>query len=127
MLCLSICGLLAGFANFEIIDKVNERLPQDKQFGWSWWYSEKYQRLRHEYKQIYPDGGLLLRVRALTALMLGGSEDRLTPPAVAQALFQKANEPKQLHIFPGADHYDIMEVGVAALEKQITAFIQTIH
>jgi fermentation-respiration switch protein FrsA (DUF1100 family) len=56
-----------------------------------------------------------------------GSEDRLTPPAMAQALFQAANEPKQLYVSPGADHNDIMEVGVAALEKQITAFIEPLH
>jgi uncharacterized protein len=54
-----------------------------------------------------------------------GSEDRLTPPAMAQALFQNANEPKRLCVSPGADHNNIMEVRVGALEKQISAFIQT--
>jgi uncharacterized protein len=55
-----------------------------------------------------------------------GSEDRLTPPAMAQALFQSANNPKQLYISPGADHNNVMEVGVASLQKQITSFIQTL-
>jgi uncharacterized protein len=48
-----------------------------------------------------------------------GSEDRLTPPAMAQALFQNANEPKRLYVSPGADHNNILEVGLGALEKQI--------
>jgi len=56
-----------------------------------------------------------------------GSEDRLTPPAMAESLFRRANEPKRLYVSPGADHNNIMEVGVAGLAKQITAFIQTIH
>jgi pimeloyl-ACP methyl ester carboxylesterase len=56
-----------------------------------------------------------------------GSEDRLTPPAMAQALFKNANNPKQLYISPGADHNNIMEIGVTGLEKQLTTFLETIH
>jgi fermentation-respiration switch protein FrsA (DUF1100 family) len=55
-----------------------------------------------------------------------GTADRLTPPAMAQALFQKANEPKRLYLSPGADHNDVMSTGVTALEAQIRAFLQTI-
>jgi uncharacterized protein len=54
-----------------------------------------------------------------------GGEDRLTPPAMAQALFQSANNPKQFYISPEADHNNVMEVGVASLQKQITSFIKT--
>jgi fermentation-respiration switch protein FrsA (DUF1100 family) len=56
-----------------------------------------------------------------------GTQDRLTPPAMAQALFQRANEPKQLFLSPGADHNEMMNTGVAMLEAQISAFLQTIH
>jgi fermentation-respiration switch protein FrsA (DUF1100 family) len=56
-----------------------------------------------------------------------GTADELTPPVMAQALFQQANEPKQLYLSPGADHNDVMSNGVTALEAQISAFLQTIH
>jgi fermentation-respiration switch protein FrsA (DUF1100 family) len=56
-----------------------------------------------------------------------GTADRLTPPAMAQALFQKANEPKQLYRSPGADHNDVMSNGAMALEAQIRAFLQTLR
>jgi uncharacterized protein len=56
-----------------------------------------------------------------------GTADTLTPPAMAQALFQKANAPKQLVVVPGAEHNGIMAVGGQRLEDQIGAFIQTIH
>jgi fermentation-respiration switch protein FrsA (DUF1100 family) len=56
-----------------------------------------------------------------------GTEDRLTPPAMAQALFQRANEPKRLYLSPGADHNEMMNTGVAMLEAQISAFLQSIR
>jgi uncharacterized protein len=55
-----------------------------------------------------------------------GDSDRLTPPAMAQALFQSANEPKRVYVSQGADHDDIMSTEVNTLEAQIRAFIQTI-
>jgi fermentation-respiration switch protein FrsA (DUF1100 family) len=55
-----------------------------------------------------------------------GTADRLTPPAMAQALFQRANEPKQLYLSPGVDHDEMMSTGLTALEAQIRAFLQTI-
>jgi uncharacterized protein len=56
-----------------------------------------------------------------------GTADRLTPPAMAQALFERANQPKRLYLSPGADHDDMMDTGVDTLEDQIRAFIQTIQ
>jgi fermentation-respiration switch protein FrsA (DUF1100 family) len=56
-----------------------------------------------------------------------GTADTLTPPTMAQALFQKANEPKRLYLSPGADHDDIMSDGVAMLEAQISALLQTMR
>jgi hypothetical protein len=52
-----------------MMDKVNEKLPKEEQFGALWWYTSKYQRLNLEYKRLYSDAGLLLKVRVLTALM----------------------------------------------------------
>lgn len=66
--CISICGLVATFANFEMVDKVNGKLPKAEQFALLGWYWSKRQRLHREYKRLYPDGRLLLKVRVLTAL-----------------------------------------------------------
>jgi hypothetical protein len=67
--CVSICGLVASLASFEMVDKVNEMLPKGQQFAALGWYFSKYQRLNREYKRLYPGGHLLLKVRLLTALM----------------------------------------------------------
>jgi hypothetical protein len=69
LVCFSICGMLSTFTRYEMMDKVNEKLPKEEQFGALWWYTSKYQRLNLEYKRLYSDAGLLLKVRVLTALM----------------------------------------------------------
>jgi len=55
-----------------------------------------------------------------------GNEDTLTPPDMAQALFQHANQPKQLYLVPGADHNGIVMTGGQALESRISAFVGSI-
>jgi hypothetical protein len=65
----SVCGIIATLLNFEMIDKVNERLPEDRRLAWLGWYPFKYQRLKQKYKRLYPDGRLRLRVRIATAVM----------------------------------------------------------
>jgi fermentation-respiration switch protein FrsA (DUF1100 family) len=60
-------------------------------------------------------------------LITVGTEDLLTPPAMAQAIFQRANEPKRLYLVPGAGHNGMIEVGGQMLEHQISTFIQTMH
>lgn len=61
--------MIATFANYEMMDKVNENLPNEEQFDALGWYLSKYQRLRREYRRLYPNGRLLIKVRVLTALM----------------------------------------------------------
>jgi fermentation-respiration switch protein FrsA (DUF1100 family) len=56
-----------------------------------------------------------------------GTEDTLTPPEMAKALFQHANQPKELYLVPGADHYGIVGIGGERLENQISGFIDGIH
>jgi hypothetical protein len=56
-----------------------------------------------------------------------GTNDDLTPPAMAQALFQKANEPKRLYLAPGAEHNDMIGVGGQPLLAQLSAFLQTLR
>jgi hypothetical protein len=66
--CVSVCGILAAFAHYEMMDKVNARLIGRERFDPLGWYWPKTQRLRREYGRLYPDGRLLLRIRILVAL-----------------------------------------------------------
>jgi hypothetical protein len=65
---MSLCGMFSTFAYFEIIDKVNEKLSKEEQFGWLGWSIGKYRRLHREYRRLYPDGRLLFKVNVLTVL-----------------------------------------------------------
>ena len=56
-----------------------------------------------------------------------GTEDTLTPPEMANALFQHANQPKLLYLVPGADHNGIVMAGGQALESQIRAFMSSVR
>jgi uncharacterized protein len=56
-----------------------------------------------------------------------GNEDTLTPPEMSHALFQHANQPKQLYLVPGADHNGFVTSGGQALENQISAFIEGVR
>jgi pimeloyl-ACP methyl ester carboxylesterase len=56
-----------------------------------------------------------------------GTEDTLTPPKMADALFQHANQPKRLYLVPGADHNGIVATGGETLESQISGFIDSLH
>ena len=68
--CISVCGVIGTLTSFQMVDKVNEGLPEDQQFGVLGWYPAKTQRLHREYKRLYPDGQLVLTVRVLTGLMV---------------------------------------------------------
>jgi hypothetical protein len=68
--CGSISGMIATFTHFEIVDRVNDKLPKGEQFDALGWYASKYQRLHRDYRRLYPDGGLVLKARLLMALMI---------------------------------------------------------
>ena len=70
LVCISACGLIGTIANFEMVEKVNERLPKEEQFAELGWHSSKIPRLHREYRKFYPDGRHLLKVRVLRALMI---------------------------------------------------------
>ena len=38
---VSVCGMVGTFVSFEIVDRVNEKLPPDQQYSWIGWYAEK--------------------------------------------------------------------------------------
>jgi hypothetical protein len=68
LVCASVCGIASSLVTFEMVDKVNERLPEEQQFALLGRYWSKRQRLHREYKRLYPDGGLLRRLRTLVVL-----------------------------------------------------------
>jgi hypothetical protein len=64
----AICGLLAMFTGYEMMDRVNERLPKEAQFDPLGWYWSKTRRLFREYRRLFPQGRLIFRARFLWGL-----------------------------------------------------------
>ena len=63
----------------------------------------------------------------MPVLLVVGTQDTLTPSWMAQTVFEHANQPKQLHLVPGADHNDLWDVGGHNLIAKITAFVDAVH
>jgi hypothetical protein len=84
---------------------------------------------RHHYPFV--PAGLLVRDRFDSAskiartraplLVLHGEKDRVVPIRYGRALFAAANEPKEFHAFPEADHNDLHEFG---LSREAIGFLQ---
>ena len=87
----------------------------------AWWYF-----------RIYPVS-LLLRTHfdnlekmssvRTPVLIVSGTADTLTPVRMAQEIFARANQPKQLWLVPGAGHDDLPVAGGSALMRVIKAFL----
>ena len=67
--CSVVCAITGTVVVFEMVDRVNDRLPEDRQFSHLGWYPSKYKRLLVEYARLYPDGGLARRWRLLVVLL----------------------------------------------------------
>ena len=57
-------------------------------------------------------------------MILQGDKDITTPPQMAKRLFEKANEPKAFHLFPGGSHSDLYKVGGKHYEAAWINFLQ---
>ena len=68
---VATCGLFGTIANIEMVKEVNSRLPKDSQFSPMGWYLSKTLRLHHEYKRLFPNGTLLVRVRVAIGIAFG--------------------------------------------------------
>ena len=66
---VSTCGLISTLVFYQMVDAVNGLLPEAQRFAPLGWYWPKYQRLKTEYKRLYPKGILLKRIHALMVLM----------------------------------------------------------
>jgi len=84
------------------------------------------------YFRIYP--GLILRthfdnqskVSSVKAplLIVSGTADTLTPTWMADKIFARANQPKQLYLVPGAGHNDLLSVGGSGLSEELRKFVR---
>lgn len=67
--CGLACAITGTLVVFEMVDRVNERLPEDRQFSHLWWYPSKQKQLLIEYERLYPNGRLARKWRVLTVLL----------------------------------------------------------
>ncbi len=58
-------------------------------------------------------------------LILGGAEDRYTPPAEIRALYAKAPGPKRLWFIPGTDHAASTAHDSPAYRRELLGFLKT--
>jgi fermentation-respiration switch protein FrsA (DUF1100 family) len=56
-------------------------------------------------------------------LLIHGDRDERVPVHMAESLFEKASDPKRLHIVPSADHINCISVGGTDLHNVIGEFI----
>ena len=68
--CTSLCGIMATLAHQSMVAAVNGRLLEVEQFQPLGWYWEKTQRLNRDYRRLFPEGRLHLKIRVLGASML---------------------------------------------------------
>ena len=60
--------MLSTVAGQQMVEKVNNKLPRDSQFGELGWYWLKIQRLHREYGRLYPSGQLSRKIRVFWGL-----------------------------------------------------------
>ena len=68
-ICGLLCAITATLVVFEMVGRVNEKLPEERQFSPLWWSPSKYSRLFAEYRRLYPSGTDLRRFGFLAALL----------------------------------------------------------
>jgi hypothetical protein len=68
---VSVCGLVSTFVHFEIVDRVNEKLPAEEQYSWLGWHTDKVSRLFSDYRRLCPNGGLIRRFHLISAMGAG--------------------------------------------------------
>ena len=59
------CLVMSGYFLCIEIGEVNRKLPEDQQISYFWMYSEKFARVKQEYKHFYPHGRIHLIGRLL--------------------------------------------------------------
>jgi uncharacterized protein len=57
-------------------------------------------------------------------LFIHGDQDRIVPMEMSKTLFEKAKEPKELWIVPGAGHLEVRRRNQMAYEKRVTELFE---
>lgn len=53
----------------KILQEVNARLPETERFKSAWWWPSKEERLRREYRRLFPGSNDLEQLHRLTVIM----------------------------------------------------------
>jgi len=64
-----VCFFWSDRIHSKILEKVNARLPEADKFKPVWWGPIKKDRLRREYRRLFPDGNDLNQLHRLTVIM----------------------------------------------------------
>lgn len=65
------CGIISGYIACQEIGEVNRKLPEGEQFGYYGFYPGKMQKIKQEYKRLYPNGRTeMLRVAFVVAFFV---------------------------------------------------------
>lgn len=59
-------ALLANVISFMMIDKLNQRLPENERISYFWWGTE----VRKRFRQLYPGNSLVLLLDSCVVLMI---------------------------------------------------------
>ena len=70
LVVVASCGVSSTLLQWEIMEKVNARLPASEQFQPLCWGPFKRLRLDEEYRRLFPDGKDLKRMYRLGIIML---------------------------------------------------------
>jgi len=70
LVVVAACGVWSTLVQWEIMEKVNTRLPASEQFQALWWGPFKRMRLVEEYRRLFPDGKDLKRMYWLVTIAL---------------------------------------------------------
>ena len=73
----------------------------------------------------YPSLQRIVGLRS-PVLVLHGSRDEIVPLEHGQALFDAAPKPKQLHVFPGAGHNDLIALAGPGYAERIASWVRTL-
>jgi hypothetical protein len=65
----AVCGLWSTIIYWEIMEKVNARLPEAEKFHPLFWGPLKRTRLNEQYRRLFPDGNELKRMHRLVTIM----------------------------------------------------------
>ncbi len=63
------------------------------------------------------------RIAPTPVLFIHGKADRVVPHGMSQELYEKANQPKDLWLVEGADHYEIWEDGPEMAQARLLEFL----